>query len=71
MPRKNQPENAERCQRKHRRLKFPPNLGSLARPDIDGVIENQERADRAENADCLRHATRTTELAKSKYFRCR
>jgi hypothetical protein len=53
MPRKNQPENAETRQHKHRRLKFPPNLVSLACPGIDGVIENHECSDRTENADRL------------------
>jgi len=53
MPRKNQPENAETRQRKNRRLKFFPNPVSLAHPGMDGVIENHDRSDRAENADRL------------------
>ena len=53
MSRRNQPEHAETRDRKNRRLKLPPNLVSLARPGIDGVIENYEGTDRAENADRL------------------
>ena len=53
MPRKNQPQNAETRDRKHRRLKFPPNLVSIARPDVDGIIENYDRSNRSENANDL------------------
>ena len=53
MPRKNEPKKAETRQRKNCRLKFPPNLVSLAHPSLDGVIKNYQRSDRSENADHL------------------
>ena len=53
MPRKNEPKKAETRQRKNCRLKFPPNLVSLAHPSMDGVIKNYQRSDRSENADNL------------------